>query len=402
MAHSIQEEVAQRDTSSYRPVRVAHRSLVAFIRRHPGITVIDEYASLLEELFQLRNPSTRMTGTNPEAVQAFIRKVTRSNPATHGTWFSYPWTNTLIHTLPAAMHQEVRTGRNPLLITKQEQRAFYDATVGVMGMSVGSHVALTIAMTGGARTIKLADRDVISGSNLNRIRAGFDVVGIPKVIAVARQIALINPYATVRVFNSGITDGNIARFIAGPPKLSLLVEEMDNPYFKFRSRELTKRHRIPLIMAADNGDGIITHVERYDTDRSLKPFNGIMGNLTAAKVKELDQRQLIGVIAQTVGAERSVERMQSSVLKVGRELYSWPQLGTAATLCGTVLAALARRIIVGDGDIRSGIYDVSLDAIFEHGYNSKERRRKRAARTAQFLAAVGIPKSRSTAKKKRS
>jgi len=371
-------------------VRVAHRSLSAFVRRHPAITVIDEYSSLLEELYQLRNPATRMTGTNPEAVQQFIRTLTRGAPRSHGTWFFFPWLNTLIHTLPAAMHQEVRTGRNPLLISKDEQRHFYDATVGVMGMSVGSHVALTIAMTGGARTIKLADRDVISGSNLNRIRSGFETVGIPKVVAVARQIALINPYTRVQVFGNGITDGNIARFIAGPPKLSILVEEMDNPYFKFRSRELTKRHRIPLIMAADNGDGIITHVERYDTDRRLKPFNGIMGDLTAAKVKQLDQRQLVSVIARTVGAERAVERMQDSVLQVGRQLYSWPQLGTAATMCGTVLAALARRIIVGDGDIRSGIYDVSLDAIFEHGYTTSARRKRRRNRTKRFLKTLGI------------
>ncbi len=47
-------------------------------------------------------------------------------------------------------------------------------------MSVGSHVALTLAMTGGARKISIADPDIVSGSNLNRIRSGFDTVGVSK------------------------------------------------------------------------------------------------------------------------------------------------------------------------------------------------------------------------------
>jgi len=285
---------------------------------------------------------------------------------------------------------ELRTRRNRNLITKEEQDIYYNAKIGIFGMSVGSHAAIVIAMTGGGKYMRLADPDMLEGSNLNRIRTGFQNIGFPKVEIVTRQIYEINPYADIDTHPEGVTDDNIEKIMSGPPKLDLLVEEMDNPYFKFKAREYCKRYRIPLISAADNGDGAIAHIERYDTDKNQKYFNGIMGDLTAENVKHLDRKRLISVIAKTVGAERSVPRMQKSVLEVGKTLESWPQLGTAANLCGTVLAYLARRIILKSKNIRSGIYDISMDAIFESDYNTKKELERRKRNTAKFLKRLGI------------
>lgn len=350
---------------------------------HPELSVVDQYPALLEELLLLRNPKYRFDKNYQDHLAQFTAQVERGN------WFYYPWLNTLVHFLPEEMHLEVRTGRNRDLITMEEQNAFYNSTAAVLGMSVGSHAALTITMNGGSKNIKLADMDVISGPNLNRIRTGFQNVGLDKTIAVARQIMEMNPYSRVTLYDKGINDENLLECITDP-RLDVLVEEMDQPYFKFKAREYLKEQKIPLVMAADNGDGIIAHVERYDTDPDLKYFNGIMGDLDAQKVKDLPPPQLIGVIARTVGAEKAVPRMQDSVLKVGKTLYSWPQLGTAATMCGVVLCYLARRVILKDPLITSGIREVNLDSMFESNYRDPDVAHRRQAQTDEFLKTIGI------------
>jgi len=70
------------------------------------------------------------------------------------------------------------------------------------------------------------------------------------------------------------------------------------------------------------------------------------------------------VAAEIAGADLVVPRMLESVAEVGKTLYSWPQLGTAANMCGSLLAYLTRRIIVGDDTLKSGRYTVSPEMIF--------------------------------------
>jgi len=293
-----------------------------------------------------------------------------------GRWFYYPWLNQLIHFLPDEQHQELRTGRNQNLITKEEQKNYYNSTVGILGMSVGSHVAIVLAMTGGAKHLKLADPDTLSGDNLNRIRNGFQNVGVKKVVLVARQVFEFNPYTEIEIFNDGLTEGNLENFLSGNSKLDVLVEEMDNPYLKLKVRYRAKELQIPIVMAADNGDGNIVDVERFDITPNYPILHGILGNTRPEDLKNVAPLDLPKVIARIAGANLAVSRMLDSVAEVGRSLYSWPQLGTAANLCGTVLTYLCRRIILKDPLIKSGRYLVSLDAIFESGYKRRWLSRK--------------------------
>ncbi len=73
----------------------------------------------------------------------------------------------------------------------------------------------------------------------------------------------------------------------------------------------------------------------------------------------------------------AVPRMLQSVPEVGKSIYSWPQLGTAANLCGSVLAYLARRVILKAPNVVSGRHEVSLDAIFESDYKDLADARKK-------------------------
>jgi molybdopterin/thiamine biosynthesis adenylyltransferase len=230
-------------------------------------------------------------------------------------------------------------------------------------------------MTGGASRIKLADPDALSGDNLNRIRTGFQNVGVSKAVAVARQIFEINPYARVELYPKGLSDANLKKFLQG---LDLFVEVMDNPYLKLASRYEARRRGIPVVMGTDNGDNIIVDVERFDLKRNYPVLHGLAGNLKLQDLRALSPRDLPKIAAKIAGANLATPRMLASVAEVGTSLYSWPQLGTAANLCGSAVAYLVRRIVLKDRAIASGRYEVNLDSIFESDYARKKNVRQRA------------------------
>src|SRR3989338_6782921 len=312
------------DRKSFKPVKLSYKKAIRFVKKKE-VFVADRYSESLGEIFLLKNPKYRFNKEYRRDFEKFVKEHCKGKPMEEmGNWFYFPWSGRLVHFLPEKLHQEVRTGRNRNLITASEQEKYYNAVVGILGMSVGSQVALTIAMTGGSKRIKLADPDSIDASNLNRIRTGFQDAGTPKVISVARQIYEMNPYAKVEIFKEGATESNIEKFIFSP---------------------------------------------------KLEDF------------KNISPKDLPKVIAKMAGANLAVPRMLESVLEVGKSLYSWPQLGTAATTCGVGLRYLARKIIIGD-ELDSGRYEVNFDSIFEPGYHSTKSKTARAAAFKKFLKKI--------------
>lgn len=373
---------------AYKPIPALTSNKSVPKEKHPGIVIIDEYERNLEELFLLRNPRHRFNPAYRPDFSKFLKsRYGKKSLKKAGSWFYYPWLNQIVHFLPDKLHQELRTGRNRYLITEEEQKKFYNAKIGVLGMSVGSHVAMVIAMTGGARHIKIADPDTLSGDNLNRIRDGYQNVGVNKAVLMARKIYEINPYAKVDVFADGLSEKNMAQFLSG---LDLLVEEMDDPYLKIKVRHNARKKKIPVIMAADNGDGVIVDIERYDVNRKLPILHGLVSDIDLGGLQTIEKINLPKVIAKIAGANLASNRMLHSVTEVGKSIYSWPQLGTAANLCGSVLAYLARKIILKDSKIKSGRYDVNLDAIFEHDYYSLTNKKTRESDRAKILKKIGL------------
>jgi len=358
------------EKDAWQPRLIPAHILKTFLNKHPLLSIIDECRRNLEDLFLLRNPRYRFTQNFQEDFEKFFEKFDHDNS---GNWFYLPWLNAAVHYLKEDLHLELRTGRNKYLITHKEQERFYNSTIAFCGMSVGSHIAIVVAMTGGAKHMKLADPDVFSGDNLNRVRVGFQNVGMKKAAVVARQIYEVNPYAEIKLYPEGVTESNVAEILQGS---ELIVEEMDNLYWKIRIRELARQNGIPVIMGTDNGDGIIVDVERYDLDKNLPILNGLAKGLTAEKLKNIPPRDIPKIAGKIAGANLVVPRMLESVSEVGKSLYSWPQLGTAANMCGSVLAYLARRIINKDKQIKSGRYAVNPDAIFEAGYKFRWLSRK--------------------------
>ena len=360
----------KKNNNIWRPVNILPNKINDLINEHPEITIVDEIKINLKEIFLLRNPKYRFDKNYEEELKKFLDFYNDDN---FGKWFYFPWINCLVRFLPEGLHYELRTGRNRQLIKDNEQTKFYNSKIVFLGMSVGSHVAIVTVMTGGAKHLKLVDPDIFSGDNLNRVRLGFQNVGINKAVAVARQIFEINPYADIELYPEGLNHENAEKIIDA---VDIVVEEMDNPYWKLRSREIARDKGIPVIMGTDNGDGVIVDIERYDLNNKLPILNGLAKGISAEKLKSMPPKDLPKVAGKIAGANLTVPRMLDSVSEVGKSLYSWPQLGTAANMCGSVISMLARRIIIKDRNIKSGRYSVNLDAIFESDYKRKWLSRK--------------------------
>lgn len=368
----------------------AKERLADFRKRHKVAAVIDTYEEQLKDLFLIRNPPQRFNPQREEMFEAFLASQGgRRSLKTAGCWFYFPWNRLLVHYLAEDAHQELRTARNKNLITKSEQSKLYNATIGVAGLSVGSHAALTIAMMGAGRVMKLADPDVVSGSNLNRIRYDFTTIGTNKCALAARIIYQMNPYGAIHQYPMGVTPENIGEFLAGPPKLDILIEAMDNLALKIQIRLEAKKLGIPVIMATDNGDNVIVDVERYDLDPNLEIFNGAAGHLTLEEFQKFPPQEIPKLATKIAGPRFVVPRMLESLLEVGRILYSWPQLGDAATLAGVALAYATKRIALGQ-PIKTGKFEVNLDAMFNPDYNNPSVADKRNTARRKLLTKIGL------------
>lgn len=329
--------------------------------------VVDTIEMQIEELFLIRSPKYRYSKGFKNELKHFKEEITlKKSLKDYGNWFYFPNDKLIIHYLPEEIHQEIRTARNRNLITKNEQDKFHNFSVGIAGLSIGSHAAYTLSMMGGGKVLKLADPDTLSASNLNRVRYDFTQVGEKKTLLSAKGILKINPYADIYLYPKGINNANISEFLFGPPKIDVLIEEVDDLRLKFDLRFLAKEYKIPVIMATDNGDNVIVDVERYDLDNNLDIFNGLVGEITHESLNDIPEDVLNALIGNIVGVDYVTNRVLKSLVEVGKTLYSWPQLGDAANLSGSVIVYLIKAMSLGQ-PLKSGKYAVDLDKIFQLG-----------------------------------
>ncbi len=342
---------------------VAYNQLESFKKENSGITILDKFEDQIEELFFIRNPRFRFEKGHDSELSTF-RNAQKGDKEWEelGSWIYFPWKKQLVHYLSEDTYLELRTARNKNLISNDEQDKLYKAKIGVAGLSVGSHVLSVLAMTNIGGTIKLADLDVVSASNLNRVRYDATQIGQEKCQLGYEYLSQVNPYLQIEKFEEGVNKENIEQFL-NEPKLDILIEEMDDLEMKIRIRFAAKKLGIPVIMATDNGDNVIVDVERYDLDPDLPIFNGLIGDITMEEFEKFDPRELPRLASKIVGEKFIVPRMLTSLQEVGKTLYSWPQLGGAAALSGVVAAYVAKKIILGE-KIRTGKMEVNLDEIF--------------------------------------
>lgn len=373
------------------------------ITRHPSLLPLeDEFSKAYEKVKQ------EIIGTKQTAEV--------------GIWVYLPWRRVLTHILNEEEFFELRTSYNRHIITTEEQKIFRDSTIGIAGLSTGNNVALALVLQGGARHMRLADADILELANMNRIRAGIDAIGEAKTTITAKQVYELDPFADLALFGEGLTKENISDFIAGPPKLNVIIDTVDSIPAKALLRFEAKKQGIPLISIINNGNDILLDVERYDEDPNLTPFNGGFGEITesfadtyskmspqaqvrlssqliSGRVKEggvniaeekmspVEQAQLLALL---MGPPNIALRLQESLLEAGKTIYSWPQVANAVLASGGIAAYAARRIILGQ-TLRSGRYNVSIEGILDPEYNTMVQSKERLEKMQAFLRKFSSP-----------
>ncbi|OGG47634.1 hypothetical protein A3D66_01230 [Candidatus Kaiserbacteria bacterium RIFCSPHIGHO2_02_FULL_50_9] len=344
---------------------------------------MDTYKEQLEELFLIRNPRFKFNNDYQQDFRQFLEEHSQNKDLQScGNWVYFPWNSLLVHYLKDDLHQEVRTARNKNLISEDEQERFYNSRVGIAGLSVGSHGAITIALMGGSKHMKLADPDTVSPSNLNRIRFTFAEVGVNKAELVAQYIYQLNPYAEIDVYSQGVDKNNPGEFLDG---LDILIEELDDIEIKVSIREEAKKRSIPVVMATDNGDDVILDIERFDLNPDAPIFYGKLEGLDISEIKK-SPRKMYEAMAKIIDVSLVPPKVLHSVMEVGKTIYSWPQLASAATLSGAVIAYIVRKIVLGE-KINEGKLRVNLDLIFDSDYKKNEGLRKEEL--GRFFKALG-------------
>lgn len=119
-------------------------------------TVSDDYEEQLRELFAINNPSQVYQPDFAAKMATHFEELKATMPLSEqGKWVYYPWLSTLVHVLEDNDFQKVRTARNKNLINEEEQKKFYNAVIGIGGLSVGNSVALAIVLQGGENIFAL-------------------------------------------------------------------------------------------------------------------------------------------------------------------------------------------------------------------------------------------------------
>lgn len=346
-----------------------------------GVLLVSGRESALRELFTIRNPRLKHSPDFEEQCDTFIK-----TSAIASVYVYYPWLNKAVETLPETEYFELRTARNKNIISADDQGKYRSGHIGIAGLSVGSSALHAVVMTGGPRSIKIADFDVVETTNLNRIRAGLPNIGESKTDVAARLAWELDPFAEIELYREGITEANIDAFVTSS-RLDVVIDAMEAIDQKVALRFAAKREKIPVIMATDNGDGIVLDVERFDLEPERPIFHGLIPFSDPHELKNLSPREWLHIASLIVDPEHLSDSMRESIIAVGNTLPSVPQLGSSAMLAGSTVAYAVRRILT-EKSMPSGRYAYTFEELLDSAYSSPERAAERKTSGAAFLERI--------------
>ncbi|HJQ25179.1 MAG TPA: ThiF family adenylyltransferase [Blastocatellia bacterium] len=323
-------------------LRAGELARLTEICRQYHLRMLDTIERQLADLALVRWPAMDQA----DARRRFIadRRRAHGGGEAYGNWVWLPWEAKLVHLLDEDDYFEVITNRNQDKITREEQLRLRTKRVGVVGLSVGGEAAVTVAQEHLCGEIVLADFDRLDLSNLNRLNAGFDELGVAKVKIAARRILRINPYLRVTIFEEGVTAENMQRFLDG---LDLLIEECDGLQIKRDIRLLARERRLNIVYAADER-GFLS-VEPYQHWPDLRPFHGRAEQAQPPREAFATPLEFMRALALWLGGwDNLSERSRDSLERLGAALCGYPQLASEARYAAGQIGHVARRLLLGE------------------------------------------------------
>lgn len=271
-------------------------------------------------------------------------------PVEFGSWMYFPLRKKYIQILPKSDFIELRTCRNRLKITREEQLELSNKVIAIIGLSAGNAVANALVSERICGKIILFDFDFCELSNLNRLNAGLFDLGLNKCVIAANSILERDPYMDVEIHEDGFKKSQEHADIISSS--DLVIDECDSFEVKILLRELSKTFHKPILMhTSERG---ITDIERFDKFHDLDIFHGLLKGVNMENKRD--------VLISIISPELVSERMLVSFSELGKSLKSWPQLATEVFAGGANLAGIARMILLNQF-VRGGRYFFNTEGV---------------------------------------
>ncbi len=341
------------------------KSLAVLSHENGDLEIHDTITTQLSEFVKLKHPGQKLTKSDVGTlIQEHLKGVTAED---YGTWVYYPWLKKIVHTLEEEDFIVVRTHRNMYKIHPDEIGKLSSRKIGIIGLSVGQAIAFTAATERICGEMHLADFDSVELSNMNRLHAGIQDIGVSKVILAARKIAELDPFIKVTCFTEGIRPDDMDAFFTQNGKIDILVEECDSIDVKIQSRLKAKALGIPVVM--DTNDNGMIDIERFDLEPARPVLHGRIPELESLsseqileKLGSLTVEEKIGYLAQMIGMENVSKEMLFSLGEMNKTITGWPQLASAVALGGAVITDVCRRILL-EKPVKSGRFFINVEQL---------------------------------------
>ncbi|HVP80492.1 MAG TPA: sulfur carrier protein ThiS adenylyltransferase ThiF [Thermodesulfobacteriota bacterium] len=184
-----------------------------------------------------------------------------------------------------------------------------NSVVGIAGLGgLGSSVAVALARVG-VGTLILVDFDMVEPSNLNRQQYFVDQIGMPKVEALRRNIAAINPYVRIETYQEKLDRSNGEKILQ---QAAVVVEAFDRADEKAMlinivSEKMPDKYIVAASGVAGYGDGNEIRTVRFsskifivgDQRTAAQPGMGLM----APRVGIVAHHQANAVLRILLGEE---------------------------------------------------------------------------------------------------
>lgn len=334
------------------------QNFIQLLQQRQSIKIYDTIGAQLRELIKSMSPKETLTDKDIE--NRISVHLAGTAPSHYGVWVYYPWNDKIVHLLDEKEFVFMRTNRNKYKITDEEEEILATKIVGVVGLSVGQAVSVTMAMERSFGELRMADFDELEITNMNRLRTAVYNMGLKKTVQVARDIAEIDPFLKVTIYSDGLTETNMHDFFTRGGKLDLVIDECDGLDMKILLRHKAKALGIPVLMeASDRGT---VDVERFDLEPNRPILHGYIDHLDHTRIGSLTNEEKIPYIMPMLGLETISKRLRASMVEIKQTISTWPQLASAVSLGGALCADITRRIFLNKYK-SSGRYFVDIEEL---------------------------------------
>lgn len=311
---------------------------------------VDGLNTIANNLFELEYPNK---SSDKEARLKYISS-DRFSDGKYGVWVYFPWSHELVRYPEPYDYYCLRTYRFKNLITKEEQDKLRGKRIAVIGMSVGSNLALSLARNCLCGSIVLADYASPNVSNIGRAEFYMSDLCNSKLSAIAKRISYIDPFMEQLHLSEGFNLESSQKLREWKP--DIICDEVDDMKASATIRKFSRKERFPYITVSDVHDRAVLEVCRHDLADNRRLYAGTVSDKKAEKLLlgQLTHNEEMLLFGQTVGFHRISADLVDSDYKIGKSLSGIPQLGTTS-VTASAIAAVACRDILLNRKVRTGI-----------------------------------------------